>query len=416
MRCWLPILPIMHAPTPHPSARTQDPADKIRSSSQCPGPLQGGEDQEELAALGAPSGGAPCVVPVRYALWVEWVGTAFHGSQRQEQEPTVQSELERALGRLCKHTPPPRVHFCGRTDAGVHATAAVVHFDLARVDGTGAAMPPMEEAAVLNALNHVLPAARLGILACRRVPRSFDAKRSACARVYVYRIRCAAPRGSDDALCGGMPEGVAMRSACCPSLVRRGWLSIHDRHRALCLPEPLDVDRMRAVARVLEGRHDFTSLRSPRCTAGSPVRELTKLSVLDEPADALGALALDTLDCRQLSVVAEGPAFLRQQVRRIVALLVEAGRGTVGPEDARNLLAARDPAQCPPPAAAHGLYLASVRYPPGVWEGIGDSVAQRVTEGGAEHSGEESEEEREVSIGARRTPGAGAEDATNTWT
>ena len=55
-------------------------------------------------------------------------------SQRQERGATVQSELEGALARLSKHGPRPTAYLCGRTDAGVHATGAVAHFDLARVD------------------------------------------------------------------------------------------------------------------------------------------------------------------------------------------------------------------------------------------------------------------------------------------
>ena len=67
----------------------------------------------------------------RYAIWVEYVGTAFHGSQRQQEEPTVQSDLEAALWRLSPtQAEPPRVVLCGRTDAGVHAIASCAHFDL----------------------------------------------------------------------------------------------------------------------------------------------------------------------------------------------------------------------------------------------------------------------------------------------
>ena len=105
----------------------------------------------------------------------------------------MQSELEKALAKLCKHAPGPRVFFCGRTDAGVHATASCVHFDLCRLDAKGAPLPPLEETSLLNALNNFLPASRLGAVACRRVPSTFDAKRSACERIYVYRIRCALP-------------------------------------------------------------------------------------------------------------------------------------------------------------------------------------------------------------------------------
>ena len=92
----------------------------------------------------------------RYCLWIEYVGTAFHGSQRQEREPTVQSELEKALAKLCKHSPTPTVYFCGRTDAGVHATCATCHVDLVRTNASGAPLPPLDNSAILNALNNSL--------------------------------------------------------------------------------------------------------------------------------------------------------------------------------------------------------------------------------------------------------------------
>ena len=69
---------------------------------------------------------------------------AFHGgSQRQDLQPTVQSELEKALAKLCKHSPTPTVYFCGRTDAGVHATCATCHVDLVRTNASGAPLPPL---------------------------------------------------------------------------------------------------------------------------------------------------------------------------------------------------------------------------------------------------------------------------------
>lgn len=343
--------------------------------------------------------------PTRYALWIEYVGTAFHGSQAQQREPTVQSELERALGRLSKRAPPPRVTFCGRTDAGVHATAACVHADVVRLDGDGAALPALDEAAVLNALNHALPAQRLGVLACRRVPMTFDAKRSACERTYIYRIRCAAPpslgatdggaRGGDGAL-GVLPPGVRTRAEACPSLCRRGWLSSFEKQRALCLPEPLDVVAMRAAAAVLVGRHDFSALRSPRCNCRFPERTLRECAVILEPPDALADLSLEGGVGLAVRVVAR--AFLRQQVRRIVAVLLEAGRGRLAPHDVGALLASREPARCPVAAPAHGLYLACVRYPPAAFGAAGEGEEGRGGSGGGGGggaSGEEEEDEEE---------------------
>ena len=79
----------------------------------------------------------------RYALVIEYVGTDYHGSQRQVAAPgegggrtlTVQDDLEQALRKLVPHAPrAPVVIFSGRTDAGVHATGSMVHVDLVRCD------------------------------------------------------------------------------------------------------------------------------------------------------------------------------------------------------------------------------------------------------------------------------------------
>jgi tRNA pseudouridine38-40 synthase len=205
----------------------------------------------------------------RYKLTVEYVGPRYHGSQRQGNKgKTVQEELEVALGKLT-HAPPPSTVFSGRTDAGVHAVGQVVHADLCRRSRRGQPLPPMEVPLLLNALNDLLPDS-CGVVAARRVPDSFDARRSAVCRTYLYRIACAAaatPPPPD-------ADGETRRVDVCPALMRRGWFSSLDKQRALCLNEPLDLARMRAAARALEGRHDFSAFRHVRCSAASAVREL----------------------------------------------------------------------------------------------------------------------------------------------
>lgn len=321
-------------------------------------------------------------------LIVEYVGTSFHGSQRQDQgvsRSTVQSELEAGLAKLAKHSvSPPTAIFCGRTDAGVHATASVAHVDLLRTDAAGNVLPPFTESAVLNSLNQSLPSSRLGVVACRIVPRSFHAKRSARERTYVYRIRCsdgsAESSSTDDSGTGVSSTGdgsssshpppppLHLRSDCCPRLCLRGWLSAFDRHRALCLAESLDIVAMRAAAEALVGEHDFSSLRSPTCAAASPVRNLFELRVVEESTDAIeavSALSGGVRECpRLISVVVRAPSFLKNMVRRIVAVLLEAGRGRMGVPQVHALLEAKDPLRAPVAAAAHGLYLVRVVYPP----------------------------------------------------
>ena len=286
----------------------------------------------------------------RYALWVEYDGTAFYGSQRQTKEPTVQSDLEEALSRLERDGDRVPVVLAGRTDAGVHATGMVVHADLHR---------RLDEAVLLSSLNATLDPSRIGVVAARRCTgSSFHAQRSAVERTYVYRIQHG---------CGmADPHEVVERADACPALVRRGWLSVvRDRNRALCLRETLDVDAMLAAARTLAcgAPRDFSALASQSGLAGAqPVRQLTELSVIDEVPDALSEHTRHGARGRSISVVARSRAFLKSQVRRMVACLIECGRGAMSAEALEELLATRDPSRAPPPAPAHGLYLADVKY------------------------------------------------------
>jgi tRNA pseudouridine38-40 synthase len=65
---------------------------------------------------------------MRYALGIEYDGTEYHGWQRlSPPHPTVQGAVEAALGFVAAHT--VEVVCAGRTDAGVHARAQVIHFD-----------------------------------------------------------------------------------------------------------------------------------------------------------------------------------------------------------------------------------------------------------------------------------------------
>ena len=112
----------------------------------------------------AESGGTGAAVTgrQRYKLTVEYDGSSYHGSQRQKDRRSVQEDLEAALAKLCPRGPAPIAVFSGRTDAGVHALSNVAHVDIERTDKHGAPMAPMEEKALLNALNHHL-GERIGV-------------------------------------------------------------------------------------------------------------------------------------------------------------------------------------------------------------------------------------------------------------
>ena len=113
---------------------------------------------------------------LRVALGIEYDGAAFYGWQRQKNVTSVQAELETALTRIANE--PITVQCAGRTDAGVHATGQVVHFD------TNAFRP---ERAWTMGVNTLVPDS-IAVRWCKPVTKDFHARFSATARRYRYVI------------------------------------------------------------------------------------------------------------------------------------------------------------------------------------------------------------------------------------
>uniref|UniRef100_A0A6S9U5H5 tRNA pseudouridine synthase n=3 Tax=Chrysotila carterae TaxID=13221 RepID=A0A6S9U5H5_CHRCT len=275
---------------------------------------------------------------IRYLLLIEYVGTAFHGSQRQPGKRTVQELVEDAAAKLTPHSVPPTVVFAGRTDAGVHSIANAAHVDLERLDKHGNRLPAFSEGELMNALNNFV-GERCGIVSARRVHKGFHARHSARVRTYVYQIRC--PKSPREARAQAL-----LRVDCCGSLMRRGWVSAHDAHRSLWLAEPLDLNAMRDAAALLVGKHDFSAFRAVRCGAKSPVRDLLELAVVE---DSPSTLAEFDLECtRRVALRLRARSFLHHQVRYIAATLVEVGLGKRSLQQVRDMLRSADSRQSPP--------------------------------------------------------------------
>jgi tRNA pseudouridine38-40 synthase len=243
----------------------------------------------------------------RYRLTIEYDGTPFVGWQVQAEGLSVQGRLAEAIRRFSGETVMPRG--AGRTDAGVHALGQVAHFDLARVW-------PLRT--VRAALNFHLKPEPVAVIDCAIVPDSFDARFSAVARHYRYRILA---RPAHPAL---------------------------DRDRVWWVPQPLDAAAMRAAAPALVGRHDFTTFRAAGCQARSPVKTLDGLTV--------------TTIGDEILVEASARSFLHNQVRSMVGSLKLVGEGKWSSADLASALAARSRAACGPVAPARGLYLTRVDY------------------------------------------------------
>jgi tRNA pseudouridine38-40 synthase len=240
----------------------------------------------------------------RVALLLEYDGTAYRGSQYQENAPTIQASLEAAIRDLTHED--VRVAFAGRTDAGVHALGQVAAFD------THSGLTPGELRA---GLNHFLPA-DVTVVAARDTYVRFDPRRDAVSRAYRYVI-------------------VNRRAR--PALAR---------DRAWHVPQRLDVDAMREAAAILEGRHDFAAFAG--AYDGDTVRTLRACRVHS--------------GCDRVTLDFEAQAFLPHQVRRTVGPLVEVGLGRMRVEDVGRLLREPRPSTAGPAAPPCGLYLVRVTY------------------------------------------------------
>jgi tRNA pseudouridine38-40 synthase len=234
-------------------------------------------------------------------------GSGFRGFARQPRVRTIEGvlvdALERVLGRR------PRLSVAGRTDAGVHAEGQVVSFE------TDVDASPVR---IRRALNGML-SPEVVILRARHAPEGFDARRSATARHYRYRVRA-----------GEVPN---------PFTARYEW------HRT----GTYRLAPMRAAARHLVGTHDFTSFCRP-APGRSTVRTLHRLTV---------RRAGDLLEVR-----ASADGFLHQMVRSIAGTLLAVGEARIHPEAIPGILEARSRAEAGPVAPPDGLVLVSVTYGP----------------------------------------------------
>lgn len=244
----------------------------------------------------------------RYALTLEFDGTAFMGLQRQADVPSVQQHVEEAANALTGEN--VILHAAGRTDAGVHALAMRAHIDVKK---------PFEPFRMMEALNAHLRPQPIAVIACETKPPDWHARFSCIGRSYLYRI--------------------ANRRA--PLTLERN----HAWHHA----KPLDETAMHDAAQILVGQHDFTTFRSVHCQARSPVKTLDRLDV---------ARAGNVVEVR-----AEARSFLHHQVRSMVGCLAMVGRGQWSESDLKNALEARDRKALGFNAPPDGLYFVSATYP-----------------------------------------------------
>jgi tRNA pseudouridine38-40 synthase len=241
-----------------------------------------------------------------YRLRVAYDGTGFHGWQRQPGWRTVQGVLEGALAALLG-VEEITLHGAGRTDAGVHARGQVASFR---------AETPIPGAALRHALGPRLPQ-DLRVLESAAAADGFDARRSALARRYSYRLL----RAED------------------PLEERFAW-----RPRRWPDPEALNV-----ATRVLEGRRDFSAFRSTGSSESNPVCDITRARWTTWEGGLRFEIAADH--------------FLYHMVRSIVGTALEACRAADPAGRMLAVIEGLDRSAAGPTAPAHGLCLEEVTYP-----------------------------------------------------
>lgn len=244
---------------------------------------------------------------VRFALVLEYEGTNYSGFQHQNNAPSIQEEIEKAIARFTGEN--VRVKAAGRTDAGVHAKGQVVAFDLDK---------DQEPETITPALNHHLPD-DIAVQQAHRVDDRFDPRRDARSRLYRYSIHT-----------GTAPA----------PLLRRTVARIAGR---------LSIGRMQSAAREFVGVHDFRNFAGPlEKPEASTVREVYESRVRRK----------DEL----IHIEIEGSAFLPHQVRRMAGALVDVGRGKLTKADIQQMLEASPIELVAHSLPAQGLCLVAEKY------------------------------------------------------
>jgi len=252
----------------------------------------------------------------RWKLTIEYDGTPFAGWQIQDNVPSVQGEIQKAIHAFSGQET-VETWVAGRTDAGVHALGQVAHVDLDR-DWT--------EKTVRDAINAHLRPHPISIIKAEPVAPDFNARFGAKKRTYCYKI-----------LSGRMAA---------PAL---------EHNRVWHVTWEMNVAAMHTAAQYLLGKHDFTSFRAAACQAKSPIRTIDRCDVIQTNYDPTFG--------QHIEIWVEARSFLHHQIRNIAGALRAVGEGKWEPEDVKRALEACDRTKNESAMApACGLYFVRVDY------------------------------------------------------
>ena len=249
---------------------------------------------------------------VNFKLLIQYDGTDFHGWQVQENDRTIQGELERIIGTLeGRHV---GVNGSGRTDAGVHAEGQVANVHIEK---------PFTPEKLRNAINGNLWR-DIRVMKVEQAPDDFHARFSAKSKTYVYRV------------------------------VNAPVISPFLRRFAAFESKPLNLTAMIEASRYFLGEHDWTAFSSAQGDSENKVRNITEFEIQSMWDTRAGANVIE------FRVSANG--FLRYMVRSLVGTLIEVGRGDTDSDTIQTAIITGDRDLAGKTAPAHGLTLLKVDY------------------------------------------------------
>jgi tRNA pseudouridine38-40 synthase len=242
----------------------------------------------------------------RYAIKIEYIGTAYSGWQCQKNGISVQETLEKALSQVFSQN--IKITGSGRTDVGVHAKGQVAHFD---------AEKEIKSYNLIRGVNVFLPN-DIAVTEAKTVDDNFDARKSAVNKTYVYKMYI--------------------------SSFRSPFLDIDHKQ----IYKQPDITAMQKAAKYIEGKHDFKCFMSTGSNFKTTVREIYSCTV--------------TQQGNEIYITVNGNAFLYNMVRTIAGTLLFVGMGKIPPESIPKIIESGNRALCGKTLSANGLTLMDVKY------------------------------------------------------
>ena len=243
-----------------------------------------------------------------YQIKIEYDGTFFVGWQIQKNGRSIQEKIEKVFSKILKS----KINLigAGRTDKGVHAIGQYANFKINK--------PVKDIRKFLSSVNYFLNKHLISIIKITKKKLDFNSRFNAKERIYEYVI-----------------------------INRESNLSL-DKNRAWHIKKKLDLTLLKKGAKILEGKHNFSTYRAASCSSRSPIKKINFIKIKRKGT--------------RIIIVFSSKSFLQNQVRSMVGCLMYLSCHKWNLEEFKKSFKSKKRAMCAPPAPAKGLYLYNVRY------------------------------------------------------